>query len=197
MHRLLWTTLAALVFQVAHAVTIPELSSSDFETTTSQGVWFVEFFSPYCPHCRAFAPTWQQLADEHEALASTRDFHFAKVDCTLSGDVCKAQGIRAFPTLHLYAQGNLIEMVPHKERTYDKLSIYIPQQADTYGTGGSNAMADNGMNEEEESINTSMTIANADGISVDMDRTALEAAKASGRPWFIKFMHHGVDFANS
>lgn len=78
-------------------------------------------------------------------------------------------------------------MVPHKERTYDKLSIYIPQQADTYGTGGSNAMADNGMNEEEESINTSMTIANADGISVDMDRTALEAAKASGRPWFIKF----------
>ncbi|KAI7885804.1 thioredoxin-like protein [Lichtheimia hyalospora FSU 10163] len=187
MHRLLWTTLAALVLQVAHAVTIPELSSSDFESTIGQGVWFVEFFSPYCPHCRAFAPTWQQLADEHEALASTKDFHFAKVDCTLSGDICKAQGIRAFPTLHLYAQGNLIEMVPHKERTYDKLNEYIPQQADTYGTGGSGISKDGMQQQEEESISTSMTMANADGVSVDMDRTALEAAKASGRPWFIKF----------
>lgn len=79
-------------------------------------------------------------------------------------------------------------MLPHKERTYDKLSIYIPQQADTYGTGGS-GIPGNGMEkeDEEESISTSMTIANADGISVDLDRAAIDAAKASGRPWFIKF----------
>lgn len=78
-------------------------------------------------------------------------------------------------------------MLPHKERTYEKLSIYIPKQADTYGTGGSGGIAGMDEEEQEESISTTMTIANADGISVDMDRAAIEAAKASGRPWFIKF----------
>lgn len=47
---------------------------------------FVEFFSPYCPHCKAFMPTWSLLKEMHgEHLADSSNFHFARVDCVAQG----------------------------------------------------------------------------------------------------------------
>ena len=27
--------------------------------------WFIEFYSPECPHCQKFAPTWQEFYDKY------------------------------------------------------------------------------------------------------------------------------------
>jgi thiol-disulfide isomerase/thioredoxin len=43
---------------------------------------FIEFFSPWCGHCKAFKPTWEQL------VASRDDpprLSLAQVDCTVDG----------------------------------------------------------------------------------------------------------------
>ena len=43
---------------------VPELTSftsDDLKSGIEQGYWLVEFFSPYCVHCKHFAPTWQTL----------------------------------------------------------------------------------------------------------------------------------------
>ena len=84
---------------------IPELSGTTLDQDISKGTWLVEFFSPYCGHCKHFAPTWQTLhefyytsdplpasnKDSSDSLNSfTRyyDFKFAKLDCVAFGNAC-------------------------------------------------------------------------------------------------------------
>lgn len=88
----------------------------------------VEFFSPYCHHCKAFAPTWQTLyefyytsdpvpaskesTDPDSSLNSfTRyyDYHFAKVDCVANGDACANKEIHSFPTIVLFKDGKEVK----------------------------------------------------------------------------------------
>jgi thiol-disulfide isomerase/thioredoxin len=45
----------------------------------------VEFFSPFCPHCTKFAPTWKKIADAHKDLENNANFYMAQVNCIASG----------------------------------------------------------------------------------------------------------------
>jgi protein disulfide-isomerase-like protein len=58
----------------------------------------------WCGHCKRLAPTWEKLADEVSS-AGLNKVHIASVDCTVSRDVCSAQGIRGYPTLQLFKNG--------------------------------------------------------------------------------------------
>lgn len=60
----------------------PPLTPENFKTTISKGVWFIEHFSPYCGHCRAFAPTWEKLVKQSEDSAGVQ---LAQVDCSVNG----------------------------------------------------------------------------------------------------------------
>ena len=69
----------------------------------------VEFFAPWCGHCKRLAPTWDELAGKFAAAA---DVTVAKVDCTSDDnknkELCSAQGVNGFPTLHLYKEGKKV-----------------------------------------------------------------------------------------
>ena len=88
----------------------------------------VEFFSPYCHHCKAFAPTLQTLyefyytSDPLPAAKDTSDsdvsfnsftryydFHFAKEDCAAYADTCSQKGIQSFPTVILFKDGKEVK----------------------------------------------------------------------------------------
>ena len=92
------------------------------------GYWLVEFFSPYCGHCKRFAPTWQTLYEfyytqdpvpqtsgsgeaDSDLNSFTRyyNFKFAKVDCVANGDACAGQQIHSFPTVVLFKDGEKVE----------------------------------------------------------------------------------------
>lgn len=61
------------------------LNSDSFSTSTSSSMWLVEFFSPYCPHCKRFKPTWENLVSLHGHLADSSGFNFARVNCIEQG----------------------------------------------------------------------------------------------------------------
>ncbi|KAG6890196.1 hypothetical protein C0992_002853 [Termitomyces sp. T32_za158] len=85
------------------------LTPDSFAQTTT-GLWFIEFFSPYCPHCRNFAPTWEQLVAE----SNYPSLNFAQVDCSVHGDLCDDQQINGYPTLRMYNHGENLAEFPGK-----------------------------------------------------------------------------------
>ncbi|PPJ60971.1 hypothetical protein CBER1_11815 [Cercospora berteroae] len=105
-----------------------ELEGDKIDDTVKDGVWMVEYFSPYCHHCKAFAPILQTLyefyytsdpvpqtsgsGESHDDLNSfTRYYNFkmAKVDCVAFGDACVSHDIQSFPTVVLYKDGKVVE----------------------------------------------------------------------------------------
>ncbi|EME38226.1 hypothetical protein DOTSEDRAFT_75710 [Dothistroma septosporum NZE10] len=116
------------VFNDKKVPAIQMLSGDSIDETIKDGYWLVEFFSPYCHHCIAFAPTWQTMyefyytsepvpqspgsGETHNDLNSFKryyNFNFAKVDCVASGDACSDKSIGSFPTVVLYKNGVEVE----------------------------------------------------------------------------------------
>jgi len=76
------------------------LSDATFEEQTKTGVWLVEFYAPWCGHCKRLAPLWEELA-----TAAKSKYHVAKVDCTVEKETGTKQGVRGFPTIKLFVDG--------------------------------------------------------------------------------------------
>ncbi|KAM0789100.1 hypothetical protein ACM66B_003156 [Microbotryomycetes sp. NB124-2] len=127
---MLWLTLVACVTwltPLALGAPIPTAGPSlTLETwdRVQKGTWLVEHYSPYCIHCKNFAPKWKELVDKRESEAAQSDFHFAQVDCAANGDLCKKNDVKYYPSLFLYVQGQRVEEYTGK-RTADELSKYV------------------------------------------------------------------------
>ncbi|BGP39429.1 hypothetical protein JCM10450v2_003382 [Rhodotorula kratochvilovae] len=91
-----------------------------------KGTWLVEHYSPYCSHCKAFAPKWKELVDTYTDAASAHDFHFAQVDCAANGDLCHAHDVKYYPSIFLYKDGAFAEEFTER-RTLEALGKYVEE----------------------------------------------------------------------
>ncbi|KAF2481787.1 thioredoxin-like protein [Neohortaea acidophila] len=57
-----------------------------------------EFFAPWCGHCKALAPEYEEAATTLKEKA----IPLAKIDCTEQQDLCQQQGIDGYPTLRVF-----------------------------------------------------------------------------------------------
>lgn len=81
------------------------LTPDNFKQTISEGYWFIEHFSPWCPHCRDFAPLWDELVGDYTGTG----VHLAQVNCAVHGDLCTENGINGYPQMNLYQDGRMVE----------------------------------------------------------------------------------------
>eukprot|EP00475_Leptophrys_vorax_P001451 TRINITY_DN10792_c0_g1_i1.p1 TRINITY_DN10792_c0_g1~~TRINITY_DN10792_c0_g1_i1.p1 ORF type:complete len:480 (-),score=169.75 TRINITY_DN10792_c0_g1_i1:63-1502(-) len=79
----------------------------------------VEFYAPWCGHCKQLAPAYAQVATSLKGEVAV-----AKVDCTTEKETCNSQGVRGFPTLKLFQNGKPIDF-NGPERSASAITSFI------------------------------------------------------------------------
>ena len=59
-------------------------------TITMTGYHFVMFYAPWCGHCRALHPTWDELAAKHNKM-DEKQVNIAAIDCDANEELCNAK----------------------------------------------------------------------------------------------------------
>jgi len=78
------------------------LTDDDFTSVVDpESLILVEFFAPWCGHCKALAPHYEEAATE----LKKKGIKLAKVDCVDQADLCQAQGVQGYPTLKVFRNG--------------------------------------------------------------------------------------------
>lgn len=77
------------------------LDSESFKKTLEDNaVIAVEFYAPWCGHCKALAPEWEKAATQLKGKVAV-----AKVDCTEEQALCQQYDVQGYPTLKLFRNG--------------------------------------------------------------------------------------------
>uniref|UniRef100_A0A0R3S041 protein disulfide-isomerase n=1 Tax=Elaeophora elaphi TaxID=1147741 RepID=A0A0R3S041_9BILA len=80
-----------------------ELTDSNFEDLVlhSKDIWLVEFFAPWCGHCKALKPHWEAAASELAGKVKV-----GALDATVHQMMSSRFGIKGFPTIKYFAPGS-------------------------------------------------------------------------------------------
>jgi len=93
----------AVAAEAENPTAVVTLTTVDFEQTVNpENLILVEFYAPWCGHCKALAPQY----DEASLILKDKGITLAKVDCVDQADLCQQHGVSGYPTLKIFRKGN-------------------------------------------------------------------------------------------
>lgn len=138
------------------------------------------------------------------SLETDSDFHFGAINCLVQGDLCSEHGVRGWPTIQLWQDGDKVDTYSG-EKEYDALKEYVNGKAtlksasDIEELEGEEDEVEQELEEiqEEEDIKEGQDIQeeqtqleklpNPEGVSVNLDGNKMKEIAAGSVPWFVKF----------
>lgn len=86
----------------------------------------LEFYAPWCGHCKSLAPTYEKLGESFSGVPSVI---IAKIDAT-ANDIDPKYGVRGFPTIKFFPADNKNEPVDYNgDRTLEDLKQFVEDNA--------------------------------------------------------------------
>ncbi|KAI3945447.1 hypothetical protein MKW92_034237 [Papaver armeniacum] len=117
---------------VSAAVTADDvviLTDENFEKQVGQDRGaLVEFYAPWCGHCKKLAPEYEKLGGNFKKAKSVL---IGKVDCDEHKSVCGKYGVSGYPTLQWFPQGSLEPKKYEGPRTAEALTEFVNTEAGT------------------------------------------------------------------
>uniref|UniRef100_A0A8C6TWA2 Protein disulfide-isomerase A6 n=1 Tax=Neogobius melanostomus TaxID=47308 RepID=A0A8C6TWA2_9GOBI len=86
---------------------VVELTDDNFDKLVLGGddIWMVEFFAPWCGHCKSLEPEWAAAASSVKEQTKGR-VKLGAVDATVHQVLASRYGIRGFPTIKIFRKGD-------------------------------------------------------------------------------------------
>ncbi|KAI9508935.1 thioredoxin-like protein [Russula earlei] len=101
-----------------------DLSTANFQSVVDpEKLILVEFFAPWCGHCKALAPHYEEAATS----LKEKGIKLAKVNCVDEPDLCQSHGVQGYPTLKVFRNGEPTEYTG--PRKADGIVSYMIKQS--------------------------------------------------------------------
>lgn len=87
----------------AGASAVVELTEANFNALVMESTepWIVEFYAPWCGHCKALAPEYEKAAAELKGDG----VRLGAVDATVHGELAQKYGVKGYPTVKVFPGG--------------------------------------------------------------------------------------------
>lgn len=119
--------LLALIAAAVAASDVLDLTESNFDSSLKNvDLALVEFFAPWCGHCKKLTPEYEKAATTLKK--SDPPVTLAKVDATVHGSLASKFGVTGYPTLKIFRNG--VESGPYEgPRTASGIVKYMEKQS--------------------------------------------------------------------
>ncbi|XBW38535.1 hypothetical protein QEN19_004123 [Hanseniaspora menglaensis] len=189
---------------------MPEyLNGNTFNAQVSTKLTVVEFFSPYCSHCKTLAPIWKEAVEDFISSGSDIEYQidFRQVDCVQSGDICRSEVVKAYPSIRLYgpdieefdkevgvvSKNHLKNYPDDFDRSKEDFIKFAQLESlNYYSAAKADLPSDTGGSEEHLESASKQTLLNSDdliSIISDIDVSTGEEMKDNEKTWLVAFFN--------
>jgi len=176
----------ARIAKAVSAVTI--LSPSNFDSIvldTSKDV-FVEFYAPWCGHCKRLTPIWEKLSG---VFKNEKDVVIANLDADSHKDLASKFGVSGFPTLIYFSKTDKVGERYNGGRELPDLVTFINTKAGTTRQDNGRLDVTVGRDTALDELAQKFFANPAERASIVTQAEALVAqSKNPHAEWYTKFM---------
>lgn len=116
---------------------VVDLCDAHFPDKTSENVWMVEFYAPWCGHCKALKPKYIEAAKQVKGRDDLEGVKFGAVDCTKHQALCQKYSVSGYPTIKAIVAGKAKDYQGPRES--DPMIDFVRRLKEGKGTKGGSA----------------------------------------------------------